>query len=437
MKLTEQILQEYNTSEALLVVSSFPKIGETYSQGVCAVASFTKNTLESVKAQNPNKKIAVLSMILQEEEIYQEDGMLIIRCFSRNKPLTYLSLLSYTRQFNLVKNVLVEFEFATFGDTLTTFLLSSLIWILYLMGKRINLVIHQVILDLAKLSGHIGVSKNSPLIKIFNCFLRLYYKLISLPVSSIIVLEDGLKNRLSAFINPNKIYVIPHGVHTTIQNPNLNQTIYYKDEFVVLYFGYMTWYKGVDFLINAFKKIQLNGKRIHLLLAGGPSFTQYKKRHYQKFYQSIVKSVKNIPQITLTGFVEEQKIPSYFAGADVVVFPYRTFMSSSGSLATTLSFKKPFLISKNLSPLLDSEDIADCLTQLKIKKEELLFDLTEESFCAALNKVMNSENLRKLQQLSSLIKSRRSFENLSADYADLLFPKQLEKPLINLALDNI
>lgn len=442
MKLNKDLLQLYNSPDTIIVVSSYPKKNETYSKGVCAVASFTKNTLESIKEQNPSKKIVVLTMILDKEEIYEEGNTLIIRCFSRNKPLSYFSLASYTKRFNLVKNVLVGFEFASFGDTLTTGLFSIFIWTLRFMGKRVTLVIHQVIFDISKLSGHIGVSVNSPLIGILNRFLMFYYKIITIPVDNIVVLEDNLKKRLSAFVKSDKIHVIPHGVHASIQNSSLTKQItrkelgIHKNEFVILYYGYMTWYKGVDFLVKAFKNMQtINNKNVRLILAGGPSFTQSRKKHYQNFYQKLNQSIKNIPHITLTGFISEEKIPSYFESSDLVVFPYRTFMSSSGSLATALSFEKPFLLSKNLGEILDSSDIVESLISAQVSKKELLFDLTEKSFVGAVTNAMNPIKYEKLQQLSILLKDKRSFKNLSLNYSDLLFPQTVEKPSVALALE--
>lgn len=367
--------------------------------------------------------------------------MLIIRCFSRNDPLSYLNLLSSVRQFTKVKSVLVGFEFASFGDTLTTGLLSAFIWALFLKRKRITLVIHQVIFDMGKLTGHIGVSQESFLITLFNQLLKLYYKFISLPVSSIVVLEDNLKNRLSKFVNPQKIHVIPHGVHLNIKNLNLSKeksrkALGIKDEFILLYFGYITWYKGADFLVRSLQNIrEINGRKIKLILAGGPSFTQARKNHYQTFYKSVVSLIKDQQNIILTGFVEEEKIPQVFEAADLVVFPYRTFMSSSGSLATALSFEKPFLMSKNLSPILESADVQESLDLIGLKIEQLSFELTSESLLKTIKNSMQPNLSDKLKKLSTLLKEKRSFKNLTTSYADLLFPQVLEKPMIALSLE--
>src|SRR3990167_2648871 len=56
----EKLIKNYNKPESLLVISSYPKKQETYSNGVCAVASFTKNTISSLKSIAHSSRLPVL-----------------------------------------------------------------------------------------------------------------------------------------------------------------------------------------------------------------------------------------------------------------------------------------------------------------------------------------------------------------------------------------
>lgn len=427
------VLKKYNTEDTLLVLSSYPRRNETYSKGVCAVASFTKNTLKALQKKNPAKKIVVLTMTLDQNkpELYEEEGMLIVRCFTRNKPLTFLNIVSTARKFSKAKNLLVEFEFASFGDTISTGSLAGILWMLAISGKKLTIVMHQVLLDIAKLSGHVGIASQSILTPVFNTLLKIYYFAISLSATSIVVLEDTLKVRLSQIVPASKISVIPHGVDTSLASAKLTKKIARKslgiaqNEFVVLYFGYIAWYKGVDILLQTFlKNRKLGGKKIKLILAGGPSFTQENKSHYRKYFEKVARLVLSNANIEMTGFVDEKDIPNYFTASDLVVFPYRTFMSSSGPFSTALSFGKPFLLSKALTQFVETQDIKNAMIELEISKQDIMFDLSGHSFLKALKIAGKPTMYNKLAKLSMILQEKRSFENLALDYAKIVFKEE-------------
>jgi glycosyltransferase involved in cell wall biosynthesis len=416
-------LKEFNKEDSILVISSFPRKKEKYSKGVCAVASFAKNTLLAIKKQNPNKKIVVLTMRLKEkEEIYKEDGMLIIRCFKRNSPFSYFNLVQNINKFKHIKNVLLEFEFSSFGDILSTGSLMLVIWLLSLFRKKLTIVVHQVLLDLKEIAGHIGVSEKSLKVKFLNFALRNYYKLITYPAKNIIVLENELKQRLQTLIPEEKIIVIPHGVDKQIST-NLSKAKsrlrlgYKNDEFVILYFGYLTWYKGVDFLIKSLQKHnKINDKKVKLIIAGGPSFTQKEKGHYKMFLKKTEKLIKNYSHIEITGFVPEEKIAEYFKSSDVVVFPYRRFMSSSGPFSLALSFGKPVLLSENLQKLLRSADVKEVLKKTCLLEKDLTFKFNEKALIEKLSNLQKINQQKKLIAFSNLLSEKRAFDTLAPIY---------------------
>ncbi len=432
----KNLFKKYNTLDTLIVISSYPKKQEIYSKGVCAVASFTKNTIRPLIKKGQYKKIVVLTMIVDKEEVYEEDGILVVRCFKRNNPLSYFSLLKKLLHFSLAKRVLIEFEFASFGDTKATLAILPLIWSLFFLGKNVTLVIHQVVIDLQKLSGHIGINSKELISLLFNPGLKLYYKLLSFPVSSIIVLEDSLKESLSTIVNKDKITVIPHGVpivNKIFSKNKAKQKLGAKNEVVILYFGYLTWYKGVDFLIKSLlNQKTFKGKKIRLIIAGGPSFTQEEKSHYKKFLAKIYNLINKAPdRITITGFVKEEDIPVYFAAADLVVFPYRTFISSSGPLSFALAYNKPFLISSRLETILDSIDAKKSLQRAGITKNDVVFNFNSKDLLTKISNSLSKEQLKKLERFSLYLSKERSFGNLSASYQEVLSRNVTRKiPLI-------
>ncbi|MGA2968013.1 MAG: hypothetical protein ABSD69_02495, partial [Candidatus Levyibacteriota bacterium] len=213
----KRLIEKFNQPNSLVVISGYPKKKQTYSQGVCAVSSFTKNTLSKLQHENSFQKIIVLAPTIHAREIYEEDGILVVRCFKRNSPLSYVGLLKAILRFGRVTNILIEFEFASFGNTFMTSLLIPIVWLLFLLGKNLVLVIHQVVSDIQSLSGHIGVEKRSLKMQFLGFSLGLFYALLTIPAKKIVVLEEEFKHKLSRFVNKDKIIVIPHGIDTNIK----------------------------------------------------------------------------------------------------------------------------------------------------------------------------------------------------------------------------
>lgn len=422
----KKLLNDYNSDDSLLVISGYPKRKEKYSQGVCAVSSFAKNSLLALQKKNPQRKIVVLTMTLNDKkEIYEENDMLIVRCFGRNQPTSYLNLLKTISLFSKAKTVMVEFEFSSFGNLLMTIFLVPFVFGMRLLGKDIVFVMHQVLFDLKKLHGHIGLSRKSLLLHIFNLGIKWFYKIISLPVRKIVVLEEEFRERLGSLIGFKKIVVIPHGVDKDARftekaaaRKSLNLS---KNDFVILYFGFITWYKGVDFLINTFKDIKrLNGKNIKILIAGGPSFTQEKKPHYQNFIKKVVRLFSLNSHIKVTGFVKEKDIPKMFAASDLVTLPYRTYMSSSGPLSLALSYRKPFILSKNFKNITKTSDFKNALNLANISQNEFIFDFKSKSLISLVKKAMQNNLQEKLIRLSSYLSEERSFANQATSYEEVL-----------------
>lgn len=423
----QKYIDRYNQPGNILVVSSYPEKGVKYSGKVCAVGGFAKNTLVELsrgyKSRSEYKKIIVLTIqTSNKEEIYEENNILVIRCIKRNSLKSYFNVLRILGKFDYIKTVLVEFEFASFGGIKMTLGLMGLIGAMRVMGKRTTLVLHQVLLDLGQLSGHLGISKKSLRLKIYGFGLKFFYKFVCDWSETVVVLEAEFKKRLSNFINPEKIKVIPHGVDSglkTISKIKARQILKInKNEKVVLYFGYLTWYKGVDWLLDKFNEFK-KFKSLKLVIAGGPSFTQKEKKHYHDFLQYVYcLAVRN--DTLITGFLPENKIKLYFAASDLILLPYRTFMSSSGPLSMALGFGKPFLVSKPLSKILDTQDFTNALKELNLTKKDLIFELTGKSLGEKLGKL---GELGKLGRLAKLMAEKRSFEKLAMQYAQILEEK--------------
>jgi len=110
-----------------------------------------------------------------------------------------------------------------------------------------------------------------------------------------------------------------------------------EDSFVLLFFGYVRKYKGLDILIEAFPKILSVNPNAKLLIVGEfyddpkESTELIKKRKLEE-------KVKVINQ-----FVPNEEVAKYYQASDLVILPYRS-ATQSGILNVAYGFYKPVIV---------------------------------------------------------------------------------------------
>jgi len=409
----------------LLVISSYPPKGQTHHAKIVGVASYTKNTIDAL---SKDTEITVLAEQLPlEENAYVEKNVTVKRVWKRNAFMLFPVLLKEAiLYYKDTTQIIIAVELAMFGGKIQLTLLPLFIAILRLFGKEVTVVLHQVIADIEDMSGHIYTYSGWTAL-FLNFLIGLYYKAMLSIASQCIVMDEVLKQRLSKFGSTKHVIVIPHGVEAFVQTPSkkaarANLGISEKS-FVLLYFGFLAWYKGADVLINAFAQIP-KSKRTHvkLIMAGGPNPNHMDKETYRKYIQDI-EIICRRESIALIGFVPEQKIATYFSAADLVLFPYRTLMSASGPLSLAFSFGKPFLVSKEMTSLTQTKDIKDCLRKSKMTSESISIDM-QKNFQARLSVLRQTKAaLAKLTTFSKAMQNARSWSILGKSYDTAIFGK--------------
>ena len=203
----KNLIKEFNTKDALIVISSYPqKQGEPALLN--AVACYTGNLLHAYR----DRKIIVLCEITSEAEMYRRGNLLIARCYRRGSPLLYLDLIRALLRFNKPRQILLQFEFNMLGQTPVTTLLPIFLAAVKLSGRRLSVVLHQVVEDLGTIGGHLGLTGMSLKRTILNRGLKSFYIATGMLSDRIVVHEQTLKNRLAHMVNAEKIDVISHGL---------------------------------------------------------------------------------------------------------------------------------------------------------------------------------------------------------------------------------
>lgn len=150
----------------------------------------------------------------------------------------------------------------------------------------------------------------------------------------------------------NRLSVIPHGNYIGRYSNHGNRTIgrdkigTSHSRFVILFLGNIRPYKGVEELIKAFKKVQIDDSE--LIIAGKPLSKEISDR--------IHIAIKNHNQIHFfPGRVADDEMQDYFNAADVVVFPY-TKALTSGALILAMSFGRACIVPR-IGALEDALDV--------------------------------------------------------------------------------
>ncbi len=392
----KKLLKKFNQTNVNLVVSGYPqekKGGKNYG-----IAWYTKQILEPI-AKKYNQKFVVLGEKNSDyrgikSELKAGRRILVLRVFNQKKISLYPEILKILNLFPLIKNVYVHSEFGMSGNLWHFGLIIPFLTLIRLKGKKVYFFAHNIIDNVNMLSGHLNLVKNSFKSQFLNLALRFYYKSLSFLSTKIIVLDQTLKKRLSSFISKRKIIttilpVSPYDGHLTKEEAKEKLGIDQKEK-VLLYFGFLTWYKGVDWLIETFNQIKQTKVKIRLVLAGGPSYTLANQPYYQNFYRQLVTIAKQNPLITITGFVADKDLVYYFRASEALIMPYRGLMGASGVLTQAINFQLPFFISKPMGICLDN--YWEKLINFNLKKTDLNFDHTTKDLKRILN-LIKDENI--------------------------------------------
>ena len=125
---------------------------------------------------------------------------------------------------------------------------------------------------------------------------------------------------------------------------------------VLLFFGLIRDYKGLDILLNALNELDDS----YLLIIAGECYGGFDK------YQSIIDANKLEKKIKhLDTFVSDEEVRYLFSAADICVMPYRNG-TQSGVAATAIHFDLP-IVSTNVGGL--SEYVNDGLTGFLVEPE--------------------------------------------------------------------
>jgi len=164
------------------------------------------------------------------------------------------------------------------------------------------------------------------------------------PIDSFITMSESVLTDLKKF-EPNKPAVfVPHPLYDNFGEKISKEAARKKlglpaDQKILLFFGFIRKYKGLDILLDALKILQdqNSDQKTKLLIAG--EFYGERKPYDTQIEQLGIKD--NL--ILRTDFIADSEVKYYLCAADVVVQPYRD-ATQSGVTPLAYHFEKPMIV---------------------------------------------------------------------------------------------
>ncbi|NOY78721.1 MAG: glycosyltransferase [Calditrichaeota bacterium] len=179
---------------------------------------------------------------------------------------------------------------------------------------------------------------------------RLLNRLFLRQLNGHIVLSEAVKKDLETLLPGARIQKVLHPVSETFGGTCSRKEARQKlglpqKKTLLLFFGYVRRYKGLDLLLKAFARLVQENQPVHLLIVG--EFYE-PKNQFEVFIQE--NGLKEF--VTLVDeFVPNDQVGLYFSAADAVVMPYRS-ATQSGIIPIAYQFERP-VITTNVGGLPD------------------------------------------------------------------------------------
>lgn len=223
-------------------------------------------------------------------------------------------------------HILWNNKFEVFDRTLLTLLYK-------LMGKKVVLTVHNV-------NAGKRDSKDSAVNRLT---LRIQYRLADHIFVHTEKMKDELIKEFGARVHC--ITVIPFGINNSVANTSLTPSEARQrlgildDEKTVLFFGLITPYKGLEFLVAAFQQILTHRDDCRLIIAGRPNNCE---SYWAALLRTSDEDIQSGRILLRADYIPDDETEIYFKAADVLVLPYR-HVYQSGVLCLGYSFGVPIL----------------------------------------------------------------------------------------------
>ena len=203
-------------------------------------------------------------------------------------------------------------------------------------------------------------------------------------VDGFIAMSEKVKNDIKTFSHK-PVSISPHPIFNHFGDPITKlearlQLGLPKEDKIILFFGYIRKYKGLDLLIHAMANEAIKKLGIQLMIVG---------EFYEdaSAYHDLVSSLGLQDQIKFySNYIPDGEVKNYVCSADFIIQPYRN-ATQSGVTPLAYHFEKPMLVTNvgglaDTVPNLKTGIVVAPTTQAIAKGIETLYELGENHFIA-------------------------------------------------------
>jgi glycosyltransferase involved in cell wall biosynthesis len=201
-------------------------------------------------------------------------------------------------------------------------------------------------------------------------------------VDGFIAMSEKVKNDIKIFSHK-PVSISPHPIFNHFGNPitkmdaRTNLGLPHEGK-IILFFGYIRKYKGLDLLIQAMADDAIKKLGIRLMIVG---------EFYEdaSAYHHLIDSLGLQEQITLySNYIPDDEVKNYVCSADFIIQPYKN-ATQSGVTPLAYHFEKPMLVTNvgglaDTVPHLKTGIVVAPETKEIAKGIETLYELGENHF---------------------------------------------------------
>ena len=201
-------------------------------------------------------------------------------------------------------------------------------------------------------------------------------------VDGFIAMSEKVKNDIKTFSHK-PVSISPHPIFNHFGDPITKlearlQLGLPKEDKIILFFGYIRKYKGLDLLIHAMANEAIKKLGIQLMIVG---------EFYEdaSAYHDLVSSLGLQDQIKFySNYIPDGEVKNYVCSADFIIQPYRN-ATQSGVTPLAYHFEKPMLVTNvgglaDTVPNLKTGIVVAPTTEAIAKGIETLYELGETNF---------------------------------------------------------
>lgn len=169
--------------------------------------------------------------------------------------------------------------------------------------------------------------------------------------ANVIVVSNFIKNSWMQgdSVSPDYVYVVKNGIDLSEKKLSTNERMKMRDklnleknDFCVLFCGRVVPVKGVKELAFAWQYI--DAPHIKLVIVGGSNFADSKVTDY---YEEVQNIARKDSRIQMCGYVNHEKLASYYSAADLVVVPSLCEEAAGLVAVEAMNFGCPLVVTKS------------------------------------------------------------------------------------------